>query len=88
MHLFQKLHWARKARRIRDYPCQRNLDTLKCCYILVCSIVKEGIVVVRSAAYNRAVAMVLATENQIYRRIRLRSRIWQSSSDMCSIYVV
>ena len=41
----------KKPRRTRDYPCKTILDTLKFCYILVCGIIKEGIVVVKSAAY-------------------------------------
>ena len=42
---------SRKTRRTRNYPCQAVLDTLKSCNILVRSIVKEGIAVVKSAAY-------------------------------------
>ena len=43
---------ARKIRRTNDYPWQIVLDTLKYYYILVCSILKEGITVVKSTAYK------------------------------------
>ena len=33
-------------------PLLKKIDTLKFCYILVCSIVKEGIAVVKCAALN------------------------------------
>ena len=51
VHRFSKRHWVRKTERTRDYPCEKMLDMLKVCCITICSNIKEGITVLKSAAY-------------------------------------
>ena len=56
----------------RVAPSEKNgrniLDTLIFCYILTCNILKEGISVL-SLILTTAVAILLATESEIYRQI-------------------
>ena len=53
---------------------EKILDTLKFYNILDSNIMKEGIAVIKSAA-NKSCCNSLATESDIYWRIRRRSRI-------------